>query len=193
MYCSRKGGRNAVTVGQNQLGSGFCQVHSAVKAMCSSWLGSLPPHPNNWAMATKTGNQEISSIQTRVLDTARILGCQGGDFCQPQLWKHRFTLDTRGSRSPFPLTREEEEKPKFTTKKQDSERGFLQTSRKKASPSPSAPSSAISGPFFLWGLRMSTPLEFSMKKPNTQRQESTRARECRCQFGQVLQFNSMKS
>ena len=65
---------------------------------------------------------------------------------------------------------------------------------KKASPCPSAPSSAMSGSFFLWGLRMSTPLEFSMKKPNTQRQESTtRARECRCQFGQVLQFNSMKS
>ena len=107
----------------------------------SSWLGSLPPHPNNWAMATKTGNQEISSIQTRVLDTARILGCQGGDFCQPQLWKHRFTLDTRGSRSPFPLTRKEEEKPKFTTKKQDSERGFLQSTENILHPS--SPSSAI--------------------------------------------------
>ena len=36
---------------------------------------------------------------------------------------------------------------------------------------------------------MSTPLEFSMKKPNTQRQESTtRARERRCQLGQVLLF-----
>ena len=57
---------------------------------------------------------------------ARTLGYQDGDFCQPQLWKHRFTLDTRGSRSPFPLTSEEEDKPKLITKKQDSERGFLQ-------------------------------------------------------------------
>ena len=37
---------------------------------------------------------------------------------------------------------------------------------------------------------MSTPLEFSMKKPNTQRQESTiRARECQCQFWPSFAFH----
>ena len=62
---------------------------------------------------------------------SRIPGWWAGDFCQPKLWRHRFTLDTRGSRSPFPLISEDEDKPKFITKKQDSERGFL--SRQKAS------------------------------------------------------------
>ena len=75
------------------------------------------------------------------MDTTRTLGYQDGDFCQPQLWKHRFTLDTRGSRSPFPLTSEDEDKPKFKTKKQDSERGFLQSTESILHPS--APSSAI--------------------------------------------------
>ena len=110
-----------------RLGSGFCQVHSAVKAMWSLKLTGLSPSSpqqlsygyQNWESGDIINLNQSSGH-------ARTLGYQDGDFCQPQLWKHRFTLDTRGSRSPFPLTSEEEDKPKLITKKQDSERGFLQ-------------------------------------------------------------------
>ena len=100
---------------------------TALKAMWGPTLTRLSPSS---PQQLNYGYQNWESGDIIILNQssghARTLGYQGGDFCQPKLWRHRFTLDTRGSRSPFPLTSEDEDKPKFTTKKQDSERGFSQ-------------------------------------------------------------------
>ena len=69
---------------------------------------------------------------------ARTLGYQDGDFCQPQLWKHRFTLDTRGSRSPFPSPVKKRISRSSQRRNRIRKEAFF--SRKKAFPSPSAPS-----------------------------------------------------
>ena len=106
-----------------KLGSGFCQVHSAVNA---------------------------------------IWGLSFGDT--------RFTLDTRGLGQPFP--------PQSPSSKRgtglESWESILQSCY---------PVFCLSGPFFLWPLRMYRILWKSRRRSLALRQEpTTKARECWCQF-----------